>query len=958
MIESQGAQTEQELFDALAELREEPYGTARSARAEELVEAAERLELGKALPVAMLELLGAYEYGNEVRKAPVLFSRILKLYQDAPDTFDDWSVHRLFWCFKWITWALLCLPEIPLATVEGWIEKMKEHYVAAGKPLAAVHTSRFHLASFTGIGADSAYEHWATRPRDEFSDCAACEARNRGVHWLDRGDHARALKEWGPVLEGEIGCAEEPASTISYALLSLVHEGRPDEAVSLHRSGYRAAKSEVGMDAQIGRHLEFLALTGNGARGLELLAENRRRFDSTTTPLDRLFFLDGVRILLERVSAEGAGDAPVVGPNDRSYSVASLLAEVVEQSDEIARRFDERNGTAHLGDWHRARVTQEPLTAEPLPLGVRVAPIANAPSAPVVVPATAVPEDFATLLAEARALRKIGKPGDELLWDAVAERAAEQDLDALLRAELADHQAFKHTAKREWDETAALTRQAAELFDEAGEPGRAAARRARVEWCAFMKADQPSEVPWDGFDALLATADALLAEERIAPTEYAIVRHCRAASAFHLTMTAADEESAAAARERFAAENQAFHETATRFDIPSRAAISESLRCNVLEGGGELEAALAAIESAVAYAEKAERPWSLAPYLAQHGHVLNRMNRLDEAAPLLHRALTLAAEWPDADLDVTRVLMELAQNRLNADDMAAAIPHLTTAAARFDRLDAPVEAANARSMLGQALLRSGRRADGIAVLESLLTEDGEARLHERARAQIRLDLSRALMAEQEPRAAAEVLARLADFVAGWEEQGVLTLVAGELACALYAAQMWEPGEKAIERALAAHAAAPNPAVACKMLRVAAEAESKNRGAAGAERALDLLSRADAVNEAAEEIEGRYRRWPETALNADLRVLALATAGRFEEALAASDLAIATWRGGGDKVIGEYAEAVLSAALIEGRELGRAKDAVARLSEAITRCRAAGHDRAVTVLTRHAESLQG
>ena len=145
MSEARGPQTEQDIYDALGQLQEAPFGTARSARTEELVDAAERLELAEALPTAMLELLGAYEFGNELRKAPVLFSRILKLYGERPETFDEWSEHRLFWCFKWITWALLCVPELPLPVVEGWIEKMREHYVAAGKPLQAVHTSRFHL---------------------------------------------------------------------------------------------------------------------------------------------------------------------------------------------------------------------------------------------------------------------------------------------------------------------------------------------------------------------------------------------------------------------------------------------------------------------------------------------------------------------------------------------------------------------------------------------------------------------------------------------------------------------------------------------------------------------------------------------------------------------------------------------------------------------------------------------
>jgi tetratricopeptide (TPR) repeat protein len=958
MSEEQGPQTEQEIYDALGRLQEAPYGTARSARTEELVEAAERLELAEALPVAMLELLNAYEFGNELRKTPVVFGRILKLYEEKPESFDDWSVHRLFWCFKWVTSSLVSLPEIALPVLEGWTVKMREHYVAAGKPLQAVHTSRFHLASHTGIGQEPAYELWATRPRDEFSDCEACEARARGVYWQDRGDDERALREWEPVLGRGLECGEEPASTISHALLSLVRTGRGEEAASLHRSGYRMAKTEVNMDVQVGRHLEFLALTGNAARGLELLAENRSRFDSGGAPLKHLRFLDGVRVLLTRLVAEGAAQAPVTGPGGRTYTVESLLGEITALTDDLARTFDERNGTSNQGDFHRRRCAQTPLTAEPLPLGLRVVPIAAATDAtPVTADAvrTPLPQDFPALLAEAREALRLGRPDNDALWMAVAEQAGEADLDELLRADLADREAARRAKEQEWTESAALDRRAAELYDAANEPGRAAARRSRAVWCAFMESEDPASLPWEEFDALLATVEALRSEDRIEPEEYLIVRHSRAVCALIVLMSSVDEPAADEARARFSAENEALLEAAAELEVFGRAASAEALRADVLLNQGRAEQGLSAFESAISLAERAERPWSLPRYLAQQGRLLNRMGRLDEAVPVLHRALALLGEWPDPQLDDAGVLMELARNRLHAEDLGAAITHLTSAASKFDRQGRAVAAADARALLGQALLRGGRRADWIAVLESLLGEEAEAQLAEEQRAQLRLDLGRALMQSDEPLPAAEIFARLADFVADWPDGAVLTLVAGELVCALYSARRWDEGEKAVERALAVHETAPNPAMVCRMLRVAAEAEFTAR--AGVERALDLLLRSDEVNEAAEEIEDRYRRWPETALNADLRAQALVTAARPEQALAACEAAIAAWAVGGDPVVGNYAESVLTAASIEGEKLGRGEQAVARLTAALERCREAGHDRAVQVLTARAEAFE-
>ena len=958
MSEDQGPQTAQEIFDALRHLEEAPYGTARSARTEELVDAAERLELDEAMAVAMLDLMTAYEFGNEIHKSPVLFSRILTLYRESPESFDDWNVHRLFWRFKWITSSLLSLPEIALPVLEGWITTMREHFVAAGKPLQAVRTSRFQLAAHTGVGEEPAYEQWATRPRDEFSDCEACEARDRGIHWQHLGDDERALREWDPVLSQGIGCAEEPASTISHALLSLVRAGRLEEAASLHRSGYRMSKSEVNMDPQIGRHLEFLALTGNAARGLELLAENRGRFDSTAAPHNRLLFLDGVRVLLTQLVAEGAARAPVTGPGGRTQTVESLLAKVTVLTDELARKFDERNGTGHQGDLHRARCSRPPLTAEQLPLGMRVVPAAAIP-APKAVPPAPIPQDFATLLAEAREALAKGRPDSDALWDAVAQRAGEADLDDVLRAELANHKAFEHVAKLEWIEAGEQLLRSAELYEQAGEPGQAVARRARAAWCGFMGDERAAQRSWSEFDALLATADALLAEERIAPNDYTIVLHSRQSTAFGVLISA-EGEIPAAVYARFEAENDALREGAQRLGLPSRAASAEVARSTVRHRQGKLEESLSAIESAIAFVERSGRPWNLPRYLANQASLLDQLRRFDEAAPALYRSLALLAEWPNEQLDEAAIMMELAQNRMFAaqPDYPAAITHLSSAAAKFDRRGdaaSATSAAHARALLSQALLRSGRRADAIAVLEALLGEEAEARLEQAQRAQLRLDLGRALMQAAEPLPAAETFAWLADFVADWPNQAVHTLVAGELVCALYAARLWDEGERAIERTLAVHATSPNPAVVCKMFRAAAEAELTARD--GVERALDLLRRADETNEAAPEIEGRYRRWPETAHTADLRVRALLAARRDEEALAAGEAAIAAWSVGGVEAIGEYAQAVLNAATIEADRLDRGAAAAARLAATIPLCKEAGHERAVQILSAHEEKYR-
>jgi hypothetical protein len=983
--EEQDARSEQEIIGALNRLREEPYGASRSARTEELVEAAERNGHDRALVIAQFELLTAYEYGAEARKAPVLFSRILAMRTAKPEAFDEWAEHRLYWCFKWISAALSAIPEVPLATVEQWIAQMGERYRAAGKPLQAVHTSRYKLAAHTGVGADLAYELWATRPRDEFSDCEACEARYRGGYWAQRGEDARALKEWAPVLEGTLTCAEEPASTVAEALIPLVRTGRAAEAVSLHRSGYRATKGRVSMDTAVARHLEFLALTGNSARGLELLAQNRYRFESTATPLTRFTFLSGVRVLLGRLVAEGNGSAPVTGPGGRTQSAAELLAQVAAETDELARRFDARNGTTHQGDQLRAACAQPPLTAEPLELGLRVTAPPLAPVPAAAPAAVAIPEEFAALVAQARAALADGRPEQRRLWQAVADRAAaEAQLDDELRAELADREAFRLVPQKQWGEAEALLRESARLFDLAGLPGRAAARRSRAAWCAFQRASDAGTATWDELDELLAAADALLAAGSIEDEDYCIVRHSRAAAAQRAlgrkpgggdgARAAAqqpdrgerddaeddgDDEAFsgdATARERFDREVERFHAAAVRLGQWHRAAISRSMAARAMESDDDLKAAAALAAEAVELVERAAWPWALPEFLAQSGHLLNRLGRLEEAAGLLHRAMALATEWPDPEANMGGLLMELAWNRINAGDTTAGIGHLTAAAARFDRQRRAKSAVTARVMLGQALVESGRVADGVAVFESVLDEEAEARLSRPERAQLRLDLGRALMRTGEPRSAAEVFVRLAAFVADWPDPAVPTLVACSLAGALFAAEVPEQAEAAVARARELHAKGPNAAALSAMLRLAANSAMDADGADGARRALACLDEADTAIAAAEERPGAFRRWPESAQNEDLRAQILSSVGRHEEALAAAEAAALAWERGGSQSIDEWAEAMRVAALIEGARLGRREQAASRIDAAVARCKLADRDRAVKILTQLARSL--
>ncbi|MFF4048512.1 hypothetical protein ACFYZ5_17790 [Streptomyces chartreusis] len=491
-------QNTDELYQALQENDRRPYGRTRTVTAEELVDAAEQFDEPRALVHALLELQEAYTYGSEPRKSPVVFARLLNLFDEQPDVFDDRLRHLLFWRFKWVGHALRQLPEVPLTGLRQWLTEMRDRYDKAELGLQPYYGQAYQLAAHLGEDTTLAYELWASRTRTQLSDCEACEICERALFHLMEGDDERALSVWEPVLAGKESCQEEPARSVSYALLPLLRTGRTDRARELHLAGYRGCRRNPSMSQEVGRHLEFCALTGNEARGLELLAENRIMFDEVDSPLDQLGFLTGAEVLLQRVESLGHGELPAAGYAGRTWTVADLRAEVRRRADDLAARFDARNGTTAHADRRRARLDRAPLV-DTLELTLRarglddVAPAAAIPTAaPISRTAAAVPDELPELIIHARALDEQGHPDAQACWARLRTLVAARDYThpddpavgplVRLRADLLAEEASQAGDKDEFTDAADLHEEAAALYDDAGEAGQAAVARA----CALL----------------------------------------------------------------------------------------------------------------------------------------------------------------------------------------------------------------------------------------------------------------------------------------------------------------------------------------------------------------------------------------------------------------------------------------------------------------------------------------
>ncbi|WP_175585905.1 hypothetical protein [Nocardia cyriacigeorgica] len=351
----------------LRRCRSLPHGRSRTQRLETLAAAA-RSGADRALEGSvLLELARSYMYAGERDLSPMAYGRLLSIYDAHPAELGhlSYSVH---WQLKWMTWDLIGNPAVPLPTVHRWLDEMDNRYRQRGYSARPVLSLRADLASAIGDHdtAIALRDSALAAQRDQMADCDACERNGWGVISAAAGDDEAALEQWRPVIDGERSCAEEPHRTLAKALVPMLRTGRSAAARSAHLTGYPLVRHNIELRASVGEHIEFCALTGNEARGLEILAEHSGWITEQAADIgSRLSFITGVSVLLRRLVALDMADLPV-----GDAPASSVLAGLENEIDEIVRRYDTRNGTGEYRKRVDERLTRQPL-AELLPLGLR-----------------------------------------------------------------------------------------------------------------------------------------------------------------------------------------------------------------------------------------------------------------------------------------------------------------------------------------------------------------------------------------------------------------------------------------------------------------------------------------------------------------------------------------------------------------------------------------------------------
>ncbi|MEA5363632.1 hypothetical protein VA596_29150 [Amycolatopsis sp., V23-08] len=703
---------EQVLWDRLWSAQQLPRGRAHIAAVETVVRDADAHGSPALRYAARIFVTSAYQQGGEPAKAFVPFAWCLAVH-DRGEADPHWD-SNLYWYFKFMAGSMTRFPEMPLERTHAVLDDMERRYRLAGYSMNPVHQYRATLARHVGDRETAAeqYRLWSASPRGEMSDCVGCEPTAKVRHLTAMGRYAEAVEVAEPVLGGEFTCVEQPQDILTSLLLPYVHIGRFDDAARAHRQAYRAIRHDRAQLREVASHVEFCALTGNHARGLDLVERHLPWLDDAPTPYAEMEFAAVAALNLRLVAAAGHGDAPVGGT-----TVAALRDELTARALALVARFDTRNGTSAQGDRIRALLAAEPLV-EHLPLSGPVAPV----PVPVALPALPATAGELAELAEREFL--LGRPA-EAIW---------AEFDALCPEPTGELLALRLMAAADHDDPEAASRdlgRAAEAAEEAGNAVLAESARGIRLLVLARAGDETAGVALEASAsrlaelgdteahsfALLRLATAHFIREDLDTTREVLDRAegpVRASGSPALAALWLERRAVVLANHGdlpaaidLAGESVARY---TEAGSPERAARVRLLGARFRHGLGDLEAAFAATTGIDAGTDLLVR----AQASRFRGNLAGRLGRPEDAVTAFRSAVAdLTAAGLPVDAAVVRVDVAMAYLDLGRPEEAAEA--VEDAEPVLERAGAERELTQGRFMLGRAYRELGRPEQAVTL---------------------------------------------------------------------------------------------------------------------------------------------------------------------------------------------------------------------------------------------------
>ena len=276
--------------------------------------------------------------------ALICFPELLRLWQENSSLQEDPRIaHSFLITFKWIVEAAPEFPQISRNEIDSYFREFKKELRKQGKSLSGYYMKRclFYMHVDKDIAAMCFYR-FLDEPLDDSSDGRALYFDQQAEYYLYVGEEEKALRAAKDIFSGRLTSSCLPQATFHDFIAYYLRNRRFDEALEYARKIEHRVNGDPYYHDIIGTLLTLYAEC-DPEHACALFSRNYPDFIASKNPWLRVLFSIGASHLFEKLkdALQYYAGIQIPGGGDP----AKLGTELRQTAEELARKFDERNGT-------------------------------------------------------------------------------------------------------------------------------------------------------------------------------------------------------------------------------------------------------------------------------------------------------------------------------------------------------------------------------------------------------------------------------------------------------------------------------------------------------------------------------------------------------------------------------------------------------------------------------------
>lgn len=339
------------------------HGRARTAAIRSAIETADREKDVTYQIFFRMELCKESCFYGDMMDMMVMFPELMAMVEQNPDaglTFFDSLVYNdnmdhMLWIYKWILEGCSNFYQIPMEDCLKFFEDYKARSQAYGYNLRPYYLYKYYFYErIDKAAAEEAFYEFEKLPRDENSDCEACERNVTIDFYLKKGELQKAARLSRDIEHFKLTCGDRMDAWLrlkKHYMRYHMHRKEFHEAAEYCRIMERNINAKV----EYQRWDDFLYCYAyeDIGKALKIYKEHWKEWEEERNPSDLFDSSRNVCRFLRKLKEDRAdgtiklsldGSFPLYQESGQ-YEIDALYRYYYDRARDIAGKFDARNGT-------------------------------------------------------------------------------------------------------------------------------------------------------------------------------------------------------------------------------------------------------------------------------------------------------------------------------------------------------------------------------------------------------------------------------------------------------------------------------------------------------------------------------------------------------------------------------------------------------------------------------------